>query len=260
MHHIAQSITSKGKYVTVSTAENGTPASVTVQQRVYNQLRTDIMLGRIAPGEPLTIRGLAEKLAVSAMPVREALRRLAAEQAVELLDNRRIRIPLMSVERFDDLLAARIALETDAAERALAHVNDERIRKLEEYDAEVDAGVRTRDYDRWIAANFAFHRTLYAARPDSVFLPLIESLWLQLGPFLRQALMNIGPHYTIDRHAEALDAIRARDRLGLRIAIEADLRDGIVHLGNQLMRFNANTAAAGRQQKRRRTCAASDRK
>ena len=79
---------------------------VTVQQRVYSELRTDILLGRIAPGEPLTIRGLAERLGVSAMPIREALRRLAAERAVELLGNRRIRIPVMSPERFDDLLAA----------------------------------------------------------------------------------------------------------------------------------------------------------
>jgi DNA-binding GntR family transcriptional regulator len=243
--------------VTAPTTNDAEPASVTVQQRVYHQLRTDIMLGRIAPGEPLTIRGLADKLGVSAMPVREALRRLAAEQAVELLDNRRIRIPVLSVERFDDLLAARIVLETEAAERALPHVDEQRIRRLEEYDAEVDAGVAAQDYDRWLSANFSFHRTLYAARPDSVFLPLIESLWLQLGPFLRQALVNIGPHYTIDRHAEALDAIRARDRLGLRIAIEADLRDGIIHVGNQLMRFNANAAAAERQKRGRRGTAAS---
>ena len=98
--------------MTAPTMDNAESATVTVQQRVYEHLRTDIMLGRIAPGEPLTIRGLAEKLGVSAMPAREALRRLAAEQAVELLGNRRIRIPVMSMERFDDLLAARIALET----------------------------------------------------------------------------------------------------------------------------------------------------
>lgn len=207
------------------------------------------MLGRIAPGEPLTIRGLADRLDVSSMPIREALRRLAAEQAVELLGNRRIRIPVMSMERFDDLLAARIALETEAAERALPYVDDALIHQLEEHDAEVDAGVAASDYDRWLAGNFAFHRTLYSARPDSVFLPLIESLWLQIGPFLRQALVNIGPAYTVDRHAEALDAIRSRNRLGLRIAIEADLRDGITHLGTQLMRFNA---AAGKERKQRR--------
>lgn len=224
---------------------------VTVQQRVYNELRTDILLGRIVPGAPLTIRGLAERLNVSSMPIREALRRLATEGAVELLENRRIRIPLISPERFDDLLAARVALETEAAVRALGYVDDALIAKMEEYAAEVDEGVETRDYDRWLAANFAFHRTLYSAQPDSVFVPLIESLWLQIGPFLRQALVHIGPDYTIDRHAEALDAIRLRNRMALRIAIEADLRDGITHIGNELMRFNAAAAAEDRKPRKR---------
>ncbi|MBG6120617.1 GntR family transcriptional regulator [Sphingobium sp. AEW010] len=224
---------------------------VTVQQRVYSELRTDILLGRIAPGEPLTIRGLAERLGVSAMPIREALRRLAAERAVELLGNRRIRIPVMSPERFDDLLAARIALETEAASRALGYVDDALIAKLVEYNDEVDEGVRIRDYDRWLAGNFAFHRTLYSAQPDSVFVPLIESLWLQIGPFLRQALVYIGPEFTVDRHAEALDAVRARNRMALRIAIEADLRDGITHIGNELMRFNAAAAAKDSKSRKR---------
>ncbi len=232
-------------------SEDPATDGVTVQQRVYQELRTDILLGRIAPGAPLTIRGLADHLGVSAMPIREALRRLAAESAVELLGNRRIRIPLMSPQRFDDLLAARIALETEAAERALGHVDDALIARMEEYAAEVDIGVETRDYDRWLAANFAFHRTLYAARPDSVFVPLIESLWLQIGPFLRQALAHIGPDYTIDRHAEALSAIRSRNRMALRIAIEADLRDGITHIGNELMRFNAAAKAEGRKSSKR---------
>lgn len=232
-------------------ADDAHAPSVTVQQRVYQELRTDIMLGRIAPGAALTIRGLAERLGVSAMPIREALRRLAAEQAVELLDNRRIRIPVMSADRFDDLLAARVALETEAAERALSYVDDKIIERLEYYDSEVDAGVSTSDYDRWLAGNFDFHRTLYSASPNSVFVPLIESLWLQVGPFLRQALINIGPAYSIDRHAEALGAIRSRNRLALRIAIEADLRDGITHIGNQLMRFNAEAEAAERPKRRR---------
>lgn len=227
--------------------EDAANDGATMQQRVYSELRTDILLGRIAPGAHLTIRGLAERLGVSAMPIREALRRLAAERALELLGNRRIRIPKMSPQRFDDLLAARVALETEAAARALNYVDDALIARMEKYAAEVDEGVVTRDYDRWLAANFAFHRTLYSAPPESVFVPLIESLWLQIGPFLRQALLTIGPDYTIDRHAEALDAIRSRNRMALRIAIEADLRDGITHIGNELMRFNAAAATEDRK-------------
>ena len=46
-------------------------------QWVYQLLRNNLLCGRIKPGKPLTIRGLAEILHVSPMPVREALHRLS---------------------------------------------------------------------------------------------------------------------------------------------------------------------------------------
>ena len=52
-------------------------------QWVYQLLRRNLLSGRIAPGKPLTIRGLAEILHVSPMPVREALHRLACEGVVQ---------------------------------------------------------------------------------------------------------------------------------------------------------------------------------
>ena len=42
---------------------------------------------------------------------------------------------------------------------------------------------------------------------------------------MRRALMEIEGHYVEDRHLEALTAIEAKNRIGLRIAIEADIRD-----------------------------------
>ena len=225
----------------------------TMQQQVHATLRQDIMLGRIAPGEPLTIRGLSKRLGVSAMPVREALRRLAAEQAIELLGNRRIRIPQMTATRFDDLLAARIALESTAAMRALPDVNDHLIAELEAIDAGIGAAMGHNDFDVWIAANFAFHRALYSARSGNIFMPLIESLWLQIGPFLRQALKSIGPTYTVDRHQEMLAAVKRRDPVALGIAIEADLRDGARHIGCRLMRSEqADDYAPGPRAKRKK--------
>ena len=52
----------------------------TLYEKVYEELRNALMSGRFLPGEPLTIRGVAEALGTSIMPVREALRRLAAER------------------------------------------------------------------------------------------------------------------------------------------------------------------------------------
>ena len=220
----------------VAETQGGADDPRTLHQQVLARLRQSILLGRIEPGQALTIRGLAAELGVSAMPVREALRELVAERGLELMDNRRVRIPPMTIERFDDLIAARVVLEAEAAARAMPYVTDALIARLEAQDAVINEAEAARDYDAWIGANFAFHAMLYGAAGQSAFLPLIESLWLQIGPFLRRAMRTLSGHYTVDRHSEALAALRRRDTMALRIAIEADIRDGIAHIGSTLIR------------------------
>lgn len=206
----------------------------TVQQWVFRRLRRSVMSGRFPPGQAVTIRGLAEALGVSAMPVREALRRLVAERALVLLDNRRVRVPEMTARRFEELVTARTLLECEAAARALKIADAPFRRRLVALDRASDAAVEANDTEAMIETNLAFHAALYGGRADNVLMPLIESVWLQIGPFMRMALADLERYYPVDRHAEALAALAAKDEAALRRAIEADIRDGIGHLLEKL--------------------------
>ena len=199
-------------------------------QWVYQLLRNNLMCGRIEPGEPLTIRGLAEVLDVSPMPVREALHRLACEGAVEVKNNRRVIVPMMTAEKFSELCDLRILLETHAAAGALPYIKEEDIAQLERLDRKIDDAVEANDVDNISLCNQDFHRHLYCANPFQISVPLIESLWLQLGPFSRIAIAKLEKADLVDRHGEALDALRQRNLFGLRQAIEADIRDGIASI------------------------------
>ena len=199
-------------------------------QWVYQLLRSNLLCGRIEPGKPLTIRGLAEVLGVSPMPVREALHRLACEAAVEVKNNRRVIVPLMTAEKFSELCDLRILLETHAAAGALPYIKDSDIEALERLDAAVDEAVENNDTDYISLNNQAFHRYLYSANPFQISVPMIESLWLQLGPFSRIAINKLEKVYLVDRHAEAIEALKKRDAFGLQRAIEADIRDGIASI------------------------------
>ena len=199
-------------------------------QWVYQLLRSNLLCGRIEPGKSLTIRGLAEILHVSPMPVREALHRLACEGAVEVKNNRRVIVPIMTAEKFTELCDLRILLETHAAEGALPYIKEADIEALEQLDAKIDEAVERDDADQISLCNQAFHRYLYSANPFQIAVPLIESLWLQLGPFSRIAIDKLEKVYLVDRHAEALEALRSRNLFGLRRAIEADIRDGIASI------------------------------
>ncbi len=214
-------------------SSRSTRSGETVQERAYRRLRRSIMTGAVSPGVALTIRGLAETLQVSPTPIREALRRLSAERGLAVLDNRRVMVPEMTVQKFEELLTLRIALETHAAERALPYISDKIIDELEALDGELDQAFENNRYEDTIITNQAFHARLFQANPHQQAMPMIESVWLQLGPFLRLAAVDLRDYYRVDRHKEAIVALRKRDSVALRKAIEADIRDGIGHIGRE---------------------------
>lgn len=201
--------------------------SITVQEWVYRQLKERILVGQFVPGHSITLRGIADLLDVSPMPVREALRRLVSERALEIHGNRRVSVPRMTREKFDALCAARVALETLAAEHAMLHVDAARLERLRTLDEAVDAAVERGDVPAYLQKHREFHFEIYRCGPEGVLMPLIESVWLQFSPFLRLVIHHIGTDYVVDRHAEALDAIERRDFGALRFAIEADVREGL---------------------------------
>src|SRR5438045_9215111 len=82
---------------------------------VYGELRRRFITGQIVPGVSLSTRGLATELGVSQTPVREALSRLAAERAVDIRSKRKVGIPPMTSQRFNDLLRCRLLLEPESA-------------------------------------------------------------------------------------------------------------------------------------------------
>ncbi|WP_421866267.1 GntR family transcriptional regulator [Motiliproteus sp.] len=219
--------------------------SQTVTQWAYQSLRNALMVGQIPPGRALTIRGLADLLGVSPMPVREALRQLAAENALEILGNRRVTVPQMTAMKFTELCETRIALECHAALRALPYVDNERLEQLRQLDLEIDQAQKGGELEQINRLNQRFHRLLYGANPHQITLPLIESLWLQLGPFVRLATQQLQDHYLIDRHKEAITAIERQDSLALQLAIASDIRDGLAFAGTPEMLQRFLQTAAG---------------
>ncbi len=193
---------------------------------VYADLRQRLITGRMSPGHELSTRGIAAELGVSQTPVRDALSRLAAEGAVAIRSKRRVRVPPMTAERFDDLLACRLMLEPEAAALALPFIDAPRLAKLREIDAALDRAIAAGDADAYSQHNYAFHFTLYRAQPRRTLVQLIETLWLQFGPFMRHVYDRVST-VSNDQHQAAIAAIVAQDAEALRAAIAADIGDGM---------------------------------
>ncbi len=198
------------------------PEAAPAHERVYRDLRDRILHGELAPGQAVTLRGLAEALGVSMTPAREAVGRLVAERALEETATGRARVPAASAATLGELTAARALLEPELAARALPRADAALMAALRRADGAVEAALAAGDAAGYVRANLAFHRALYLAADAPALLALVESVWLQLNPAMRIVTGRAGTAGLADHHAAAMAALAARDEGRLRAAIRAD--------------------------------------
>lgn len=201
----------------------------TMSQRVYRDLRELIMGGQVQPGQRLTLKSLSEGLGTSQMPVREALRQLAAEGALEFLPNKSVRVPVMTRSKFLELLAIRQAVEGLAVEQAAERITAEELAQVTaHHDSFRDEINRPHpDVSAVIEANMRFHFAVYRAAHMPSLTTLIEGLWLQVGPVLNLDMRSGSRRLTEGpaqrHHQDLLKALQAHQAQKARQALTNDL-------------------------------------
>lgn len=201
----------------------------TMGDRAYRQMADLLIAGRLAPGDKLSLRSMAQALGVSMMPIREAVTRLVADGALEVTPNRAIRVPVMSAARFRDLTAVRVAIEGHAAELAAKLRSPEEVTQiaaLEEAFRKETAKTRP-DRPRAVACNQALHFKVYEAAKSPTLLDIIRALWLKAGPVINLDLLanpdRMKKTAARQFHAELLDAIASGNARAAREAIRNDI-------------------------------------
>lgn len=204
-------------------------ARPTLAGHALASLRGWLIEGVLSPGEKLSLRTSAERLGVSMTPVREAVAQLIAERALEVLPNRAVRVPVMSLQQFRELTAIRNAIEGFAAERAAQVRTQPDLVGMRRHDAAFRRQClrHRRDAIAAVRANAAFHFAVYAAAGLPSLLPIIEGLWLRIGPVLNLDLRSSEARLVIGGaeqcHAELLAAIEAKRPHAARAALAKDI-------------------------------------
>ncbi len=200
---------------------------MSAHDRVYRGLRTRIMHGDIDPGQALTLRGLGREFGMSMTPVREAVNRLSAEGALTVSASGRISTPELTHERIEELAALRALIEVELASRALPRAHFALIERLQTINSTVGDAAARGDAVGYIRANLEFHRMLYLRAQAPAMLAMAETVWLQLGPTMRMLYVRLNrkdpPHY----HRLILQALRAGDEPGLRLAVRTDVTQSL---------------------------------
>ncbi len=216
--------------ITLETSLGGEgPSDLKVHDQVYERLSEALIQGQIPPLRPVSLRGLAQMLGVSPMPVREAVRRLIAEKALELqASNKRLRVPELSEGRMTQLLKARQWVEPELACLAASHMTRDVIKRLKEDDAKLMQALAKGDVSGYMQANQDFHFSIYARADADLFYDMARTLWLQVGPFMRVVFGRLGTvHLPKDHHQDMIKAFEAGDAEAARACMAADIGEGM---------------------------------
>jgi DNA-binding GntR family transcriptional regulator len=192
---------------------------------IYARLKQAIMSASFVPGERLIVARLAKIFGTSPMPIREALRRLVAEQALENNPNRGVEVPTMTPTRLMDLKRVRCEIEGKATEWAATAITPEELQELEAVQARMSTMAEKGIARAYLDRNLEFHFTIYRAAKIPLLIPIIESLWMQAGPCLNAMRSTSTLGLGLDHHEAMVEALRRGDGKKAREALQRDISE-----------------------------------
>jgi DNA-binding GntR family transcriptional regulator len=181
----------------------------------YEAIRERIVSGELARGERVHQEDIARELGVSRTPVREALRRLAAEGLVQMHTNRGARVADLDRSGMRAAYEARLVIEPGAARLGAQRRPPEPLRAMRAALARQRRG--RRGVHARFEANRDFHLALVAAAANPFLDQLAGVLWVaRIGEAIYEAQGESAERMRLDadEHEAILDAVergRARD-------------------------------------------------
>jgi DNA-binding GntR family transcriptional regulator len=144
---------------------------------VSEKIRMAIINGVYHPGEWLRQKRIAEDLGVSQMPVREALKELAADGLVEHIPYRGVRVVQFSPDDVADLYAQRCCLEKRAARAAAQNITKEDLIELRELQSQMEESFSQENLEEYRQLNRHFHQMIYRTSGRTYLIRVLDQMW-----------------------------------------------------------------------------------
>lgn len=197
---------------TPSTPTFGTGGPLSKSESVYRELRSRIISGRYNAGYRLVLDQLAREMGVSAVPVREAIRRLEAERLVTFTRNVGAEVAAIDLADYADAMEVLAWIEGAATALSAPHLTKRQI----------DDAATTNDHMRSLAGgnfdprlfsdlNLQFHEQLCIACPNDHLLDLLHREWERVA-VIRRNVFGFEPvrsQTSIGEHDHILDLVRS---------------------------------------------------
>ncbi|MFS0878323.1 GntR family transcriptional regulator [Solibacillus isronensis] len=146
----------------------------TLPSKIYRILREAIIKGQLQPGERLVQDELAKTLNVSRMPIREAIKQLAAEGYVTVEPHKGAVVKQFTIHELEEIYFLRAKFEPMAAAESLKLMSPQLVIQLRELNEKMK---KTDDTDEYVQLNIQFHHLLIKDCPWGKLNSIIENLW-----------------------------------------------------------------------------------
>jgi DNA-binding GntR family transcriptional regulator len=193
----------------------------TLDGLVAEEVRDRIVSGALPVGTRIDQQALAEELGVSRMPVREALRHLAAEGFVVLVSHRGALVAQLSTSEIIELYEMRGVLQGLAARLAIPNYTEKDLKELQRL---LELMEKTKDVRKWTKLNHDFHSRLEAPSGAQHLISLIQRLTLQCEPYMQISVQYLhAEESAVEGHHAIFNAYEDRDADGVEQAVRSHL-------------------------------------
>lgn len=212
----------------------------TGMQRVYAQVREDIIALRLPPGADLDEAGLEQRFGVSRTPVREALIRLASDGLIVLLPNRGARITHIDISDVPQLFEALELCQRATIRWAAARRTPEGVAELRAANQRFLEAAKNGDSERMGEANKEFHAVIGRLCGNRYFESLYSSL-LAVSLRLARTAFAYAPQSGEAYEGYYMEVVRQHDAMIRAIEDkDADEAEALARIHTELFRDRVN--------------------
>jgi DNA-binding GntR family transcriptional regulator len=194
---------------------------------VYKSLKNAIVNGDLKPGQRLVEQKLSDKMQVSRVPVREAIKRLEQYGFVARLPVRGIIVRKVSEEDVNEAFGIRSALESYAAYQACEHVDDEMIAALENSIESSFRALKKGDLEKVMELNIQFHEMIYRAAKSEMLYKLIHTFIDYIARYRKPLLSSeTNAIASLEGHKAMVEAMRRGDKENVERIVKSHILQG----------------------------------
>lgn len=190
------------------------------KQMAYDGIKEIIVNGKVKKDAPLVERQLCEMLGISRTPVREALRQLANDELVEVIDGKGVYVKKIEFRDMIEIFEMREALERMAMKLFMERIQDENTQLFQEYIKEQEEAYKNDEHDVFMAIDMKIHNMIAEGAQNVRLKNAITVIYDQIKQMAISAKDDkVMRDIAMRAHAKMLDAIIERDSEAAQRAI-----------------------------------------